>query len=250
MINKLKSFIMRIADKKIVSIFVILILMIPIMLCLLSDIKIKGCVSGKIEEDDPSNTYILQTYKWGEGNYFMTSIGNPNININDNEEYYIADNSKIIYIRNILGNNFENLLSNSIFIRNKFLPGNNGSGYKITGNLISTNQSFNNSPIFDLYVETWDKLQGIDRTGFYMLTCPDYYLTIVDFKIFSNFIYDFILISIVAVFIYIVLLVFLKSVHINSNTYMYYFILGFFATFISTMIFVSVARYILITYII
>lgn len=244
------NFIVRLFDKKIVSIFVILILMLPIMLYLLSDIKIKRCVSGVIEKDDPSNTYILNNYNWNDGHYFMTSRMNPNININDNKEYYIVDNTKIIYIRNILGNNFENLLSDSIVIRNKFLPGNHFSGYKITGNLISTTQRFNDSPVFDLYVETWDKLSGIERDGLYMLTCPDYCLTIVDFKMFSNFIYDFILISIIAVFIYIMFLGFFKFMHVNSNTYMYYFILGFFATFISTMIFITIARYILITYII
>lgn len=231
--------------KKLLLMFMFLILLSPFVIYLLSNIKVRSSIydyeSLNYETLYDNNCMVIQTYKWDLGRYYISDLLVPNFNEYKFGKCKTSDGCKIVYIRRILGNNFDRQLSDNITIEDELYPLNTYTvnAYKVSGYLIPTSQRFNDSPVCDLYVEKWDIIKEIQRNGFYELFSPNYYLAIVDFRLFSNLFYDVIIIYIISLLLYKLFSVKLKLK--LKNRHIKFVMLGLLSLILSTVALVSVA---------
>lgn len=184
--------------KKLVLYGMFLTLLSPLIVFLLTHISVKMC------SDDSDYNFehfiLVQTYDWGDGHYFVKKASYTTYVNNIYSNLFRGKNSDIVYIKNIYGNNFDKQLSNHIVIENEFLPENTYTvnAYIISGKLVKTDAAYNGSNVCDLYVDSWEITKEINRTGLSYVLCPEWYLTIFDFRVFDNILYDFIAIYFIA----------------------------------------------------
>lgn len=173
---------------------ILYIIAFPFIIYLFCNICIKHCAPHY----DPDYRGIrIQTYKWGEGDYFINQNMNPT---NMSKDYFKSNN--IIYIRNVSGKTPEKILAKHIssMIETEFLETANYlvNSYDIKGDLISTNQYYDGIEVYDLHIDELDVVIEVNRNNFASFFLSPYYLTIFDYKIFSNLFVDFAIIFMIS----------------------------------------------------
>lgn len=159
---------------------------LPLITYLLCNFCVTNRVVRFIQEDSSKNRFIMQTYKWSDGNYFMSQGRNPNIG-----NFY---NNKYIYIRNISGKSPEKVFSKYIsgMIQTELLFNiETVNAYGVEGELIPTDEFCDSIKVFDLYVDRLYIVSQINRSNIGEVFLPLYELVILDYKIFSNIFLDF-----------------------------------------------------------
>lgn len=233
--------------RKLSLIFLLLLLLSPFIMYIFINIKVSSCGSSIIKDTDPMNTYILQTYKWGKGNYFMSEGLNYVESKDDSStiDKYKKNDRSIIYIRNLSGKNFEKSLGEHItdLIEVEMLEHNcyTVNSYRIEGNLINTYESIEDIPIYDLQISDWKILKEVQRKGLYAVILPNYYLTILDYKPFSNIFFDLLILLLLSISIYVAFMyMFFNKTNICTKK-MVDIILYFVSVAISVMLFIGFA---------
>lgn len=211
------------------------IIAIPFIIYLLCNICISHRGNDIIKEYDSTDIFIMQTYKWNDGNYFMNQIENPNISKD------CFGNNEYIYIRNISGRSPEKVLSKHItdMIETEIL--NNTctvNAYRIEGKLSPTNKYCDGIKVFDLYINKLSVVSEVNRTNFADFLLPRYYLVIFDYKLFSNVLLDFVFILLCSIGIYIFIKKIISNISIINSKIVKEIFLIFFSIFLSVLIFV------------
>lgn len=133
-------------------------------LVLVFSFPVKYCNDIDSVENKEEQFYIMETYKWKNGNWIIRKDSSSN---------------NIIYISNLFRNNFEKNLSvyllgsrNTHLVKNRFL---------ISGRLLGTGETYKNNNICDVEIYTWDICKPINREIIFDEFLKDYCLVPIDY---------------------------------------------------------------------